>query len=239
VGRWVKAQGALACVAETLRLAREANPAAELLYNDFNISPDFEALLEQLQAEDAPFDAIGIQSHQHKGAWPAEKIWQTCESYARFGLPLHFTELTLLSGRLKAEDDNDWHFRHPDWVSTPEGEARQLEEGRRFYTLLFSHPAVEAITWWDFSDHLSWQAAPSGLMRADMSPKPLAEWLREAFHERWMTHATVNASAQGEAAFRGFFGAYSVAAETSSGVRLSGTCTLTRRGPREVEVTLR
>ena len=48
------------------------------------------------------YDAIGIQSHMHKGLWPLERVWETCEAYARFGLPLHFTEVTVLSGRPKA-----------------------------------------------------------------------------------------------------------------------------------------
>ena len=239
VGRWVRERGAAECVAEALHLARAANPAAEFLYNDFNIySPDFEELISRLQERGMRFDALGIQSHMHHTVWTAEKIWDTCERYARFGLPLHFTEATILSGRLKAPDDNDWHRVHPDWLSTSEGEQRQLEEGKRFYTLLFSHPAVEAVTWWDFSDRQAWQGAPAGLLRRDMSPKPLAEWLKKAFQETWTTRATVTANAGGEAGFRGFFGLYSVQAETAAGVTLTGTCHLARRGLRVLDIAL-
>ncbi len=235
VGRWVKECGAVACVAETLALAREANPGAELLYNDFNVSPAFEELVGALQAAGAPVDAIGIQSHMHKGAWPVEKVWQTCETYARFGLPLHFTEATILSGRPKGPEDNDWHKRQLDWISTPEGEQRQLEEGKRFYTTLFSHPAVEAVTWWDFSDRQAWQGAPAGLVRNDMSPKPLAEWLREAFGRRWTTCATVTTDAAGTASFRGFFGTYTLRTVTGNGCSLAGSCAFPRRGGRAAE----
>lgn len=238
VGRWVKDKGAAECVAEALRLAREANPAAELLYNDFNVSPAFEELLGQLQSLGAPFDAIGIQSHMHKDVWSPEKTWETCETYARFGLPLHFTEATILSGRLKAPDDNDWHKPHTDWSSTPEGEQRQLDEGRQFYTLLFSHPAVEAVTWWDFSDRHAWQGAPSGLIRKDMSPKPLAEWLRDAFHKKWTTRATVKSDDSGNVQFRGFFGDYTVQATTENGVCIAGSCKFPRRGARKAEAGL-
>ncbi len=238
VGRWVKARGPADCVAEMLRLAREANPEAELLYNDFNVSPAMEELVDELRRRGAPFDAIGIQSHMHKGAWSAEKLWTTCETYARFGLPLHFTELTLLSGRLKAADDDDWHRRHTDWVTTPEGEARQLEEGRRFYTLLFSHPAVDAVTWWDFSDREAWQGAPAGLLRKDMSPKPLADWLRRAFHEKWTTRSVARADNDGVVTFRGFYGTYAVRVETDSGLCLVGTCRLPRRQATVADITV-
>ena len=47
----------------------------------------------------------------------------------------------------KAEDDNDWHFPHSDWHSTEQGERAQAEYGAALYTLLFSHPAVEAVTY--------------------------------------------------------------------------------------------
>lgn len=238
VGRWVKDRGTAECVAETLALARAANPEAELLYNDFNISPAFEELVGQLQARGASFDAIGIQSHMHKGAWSAEKLWETCETYARFGLPLHFTEMTLLSGRPKAPEDNDWQRRQADWPSTPEGEQRQLEQGRLFYTLLFSHPAVDAVTWWDFSDRRAWQGAPAGLVRNDMSPKPLAEWLAEAFGARWTTRVATRSDAGGEARFNGFFGDYAVRTVAENGVSLAGACAFPRHGPRNADITV-
>ena len=117
------------------------------------------------------------QFGEEVGQWPLEKAWTVCETYGRFGKPLHFTELTVLSGRLKDPNDNDWHKARTDWPSTPEGEAAQAEYGAKLYTVLFSHPAVEAITWWDFSDYRSWQGAPSGLVREDMTPKPL--------YDRW------------------------------------------------------
>ena len=64
-------------------------------------------------AAGATMDAIGIQSHMHGGEWPLEKAWQVCETYARFGRPLHFTELTVLSG------EHGWERPRP-WPTTPE-----------------------------------------------------------------------------------------------------------------------
>jgi len=238
IGRWVAADGAVDCVAEAIALARAADPDAELLYNDFNVSPAFEALLEGLQARGAAFDAIGIQSHMHKSAWSLSHVWDTCEVYARFGLPLHFTELTLLSGRLKAPDDNNWQIRQTDWVTTPEGEQRQLEEGRALYTLLFSHPAVDAVTWWDFSDWMAWQGAPAGLLREDMTLKPLAEWLREAFGQQWTTRVDLTTDSDGRACFRGFYGTYSFRGRTRDGRPIEGTRDFPRRGVHVAETVV-
>jgi len=236
VGRWMKARGAARCVADALRWAHGSNPKATLLYNDFNVSPAFEKLVQALLDARAPLRALGIQSHMHKGTWPIERVWRVCDTYARFGLPLHFTEATVLSGELKK--DNDWHRRRDDWHTTPEGEKRQLDYGQRFYTVLFSHPAVEAITWWDFSDNGAWQGAPAGLVRRDMSPKPLYGWLVEAFHKRWVTNGKVTTDAAGAATLRCFFGEHDVRATLPSGAEVRGRFILARRGPRSVEVKL-
>ncbi|MHC4249403.1 MAG: endo-1,4-beta-xylanase [Planctomycetota bacterium] len=237
VGRKVKAEGAAAFVDRALEWAHEGNPRAVLLYNDFNVSDDFEALVAELVRARAHCHTVGIQSHMHKGMWPLGQAWDTCEHYARFGMPLHFTELTILSGCPKAEDDNEWHKRRDDWPSTPEGEARQLEYGSALYTLLFSHPAVEAITCWDFSDNGAWQGAPAGLVRADMSPKPLYDWLAEAFGKRWTTRARVTTDGQGRARVRCFFGEHEMMVRTSSGENLKARFTFGLRGVRKLVVT--
>ena len=77
-----------------------------------------------------------------------------CQQFARFGVPLHFTETTILSGARKWDKPPGG-----PWPSTPEGEAYQARETARFYTMLFSHPAVQAITWWDFTDRQAWKGA--------------------------------------------------------------------------------
>ncbi len=202
IGDWVKRDGALAMVQECLAWAREANPKAFLLYNDYNLSPEFEQLVEELVKRNAPMDAIGIQSHMHTGEWSLKRVWEVCETYGKFGKPLHFTEVTILSGA------HGWQLPRP-WNTTPEGEARQKDYGEKFYTLLFSHPAVQAITWWDFMDG-GWQGAPAGLLRADLTPKPLYERLKQLIKQNWWTKTTLRTDRQGTARFRGFLGDYQV-----------------------------
>jgi GH35 family endo-1,4-beta-xylanase len=239
IGRWVKAQGATRVVDEVLTLAHEANPQAKLLYNDFNVSADFENLVAELQRLKAPVDILGIQSHMHKELWPMDKVWSVCDTYARSGLPLHFTELTILSGRFKDKDDMDWATVRTDWESTPEGEQRQLEYGRKLYTLLFSHPAVEAITWWDFSDRNSWTGAPAGLLRKDMSPKPLYTWLMDAFHQKWSTDVVVKTDAAGVVKVQAFYGEYEVTSKDGTGARLVSKVSFAKQGPAHLQAVLR
>lgn len=236
VGRWIAREGAAACVEAALRWAREANPAATLLYNDFNISPAFEQLIADLLDRDTPLDAIGIQSHMHRGTWPLERAWEVCETYARYGLPLHWTELTVPSGWLKPSPDGDPHLQGREWEITPAEEAAQAEYGERLYTLLFSHPTVDAITWWDFSDYRSWLGAPGGLVRADMSPKPLYERLLELVQHEWHTDLSASTDEAGCLSLRGYHGAYAVTVRSGSGQALAGSFPLSKGGPDSLRV---
>jgi GH35 family endo-1,4-beta-xylanase len=200
--------GRIQFVRDCFQQARQANPQATLLINDYRVDQAYEEVLRQLVDEQgAPiYDVIGIQSHMHRGVWDDQKIWSVCERFAKYQVPLHFTETTILSG------EPGWSEGGPreDWPSTAEGEAYQARETARFYTLLFSHPAVEAITWWDFSDRRAWQGAPAGWLRDDMSPKPVYDRLRQLIKEKWWTRLQLRTDAEGHAPFRGFLGQYDV-----------------------------
>ena len=186
--------------------ARKAAPQATLLINDYRTDAAYEKVIRELvdPAGKRMYDVIGIQSHMHGGAWSDKKIWDVCQRFAKFSVPLHFTEVTILSGQ------RGWNGPKGGWPSTPEGEKYQAENVVRFYTMLFSHPAVEAITWWDFSDNGSWKRAPAGFVRKDMTPKPAYEALRKLVKGKWWTRAMVRTDAAGTAAVRGFLGEYEV-----------------------------
>lgn len=188
--------------------ARRANPQATLLVNDYRTDEAYVRVIEQLlDPQGKPlYDVIGIQSHQHAGTWSNQKIWEVCQRFAQFGVPLHFTETTILSGKL------DWRAdeQQEAWPSTPEGEAYQARELERFYTLLYSHPSVEAITWWDFSDDGAWKHAPAGLLRADMTPKPAYETLKRLVRQQWWTDETLTTDGNGQAICRATYGDYQV-----------------------------
>ena len=157
-----------------------------------------------------PIGAIGIQSHQHQGYWGLEKLHTVLERFSRFGLPIHFTENTLISGELMPAhivDLNDWQV--DSWPGTPEGEERQAREIAEMYTVLFAHPLVEAITTWDFNDGC-WLKAPSGFVRQDNSEKPSFHALKNLIHGDWETHEILSTDDEGCLTFTGFKGDYSL-----------------------------
>ncbi len=200
--------GQVKLVKTVFEAARQENPGAKLLINDFNTSPSYERLIEELLEAGVEIDVIGIQSHQHQGYWGAEKVHDVLRRFSRFGKPIHFTENTIISGDLMPayiEDLNDWQV--DSWPSTPEGEERQAREMAEMYDILYSHPQVEAITIWDPCDG-AWLGAPCGVMRKDNSPKPVYDALMERIHGAWETHTTVTTDAEGNAVFTGTKGGY-------------------------------
>ncbi len=208
ITRICREKGRIQLVKSVFEAARESNPEAVLLINDFNTSVSYEILLEGLLEAGVPIDVIGIQSHQHQGYWGLEKLQNVLERFARFGLPIHFTENTLISGEIMPAhivDLNDWQV--DSWPSTPEGEARQAREICEMYTELFRHPLVEAITTWDFNDGC-WLKAPSGFVREDNSEKPSYYALKELIHGAWETHETLTTDEEGRVSFTGFKGGY-------------------------------
>ena len=241
VGRWVRRDGAAAVVRAALSWARAAGAGRDdetFVYNDYETGPRNVALLSELQARGSLPDVVGIQSHMHQGAWPLARVWETCETFARFGRPVHFTEVTVVS----AEPRTSINYHGPpatDWPTTPAGEARQAEYVADLYTLLFSHPAVRAITWWDLSDEGAWLGAPAGLLRRDMTPKPAYERLLELVRRTWWTHAPGQTGRAGDYQTRAFLGSYSITVVGASGRTRTVPAEVTRNGDGQNVVTVR
>jgi endo-1,4-beta-xylanase len=208
---WGAALGPVPYVAEPLRIARLANPDATLLVNDYRTDPHYYGILSRLREEGKSlFDVVGIQSHMHQGVWPLHKVYGVCQQYAKLGAPIHFTETTILSGAREKEGDG-WG------PTTPAVESDQAEQVANFYTTLFAHPSVQALTWWDCSDYHAWQRAPAGLLRSDMSPKPAYARLLKLIKTQWWTKSVGSTDSQGSLAWRGFYGHYRIKAEASRG----------------------
>ena len=205
-----KALGDLDIVKWAFAAARESNPGAFLLINDFRTDAAYADLIRRCMEAGVPIDGIGIQTHMHMGACSAGDLWNNLERFTPFGKPLHLTEVTLISGAIRK--DMNWYERCADWATTPEGEVRQAKEVEMFYSLAFSHPRVEAITWWDFPDG-QWLGAPSGLVRKDMTPKPAYDVLYRLFREEWWTpKQALRTDADGKVNFHGYLGSYEIVA---------------------------
>jgi len=209
--------------------ARKANQDATLIVNEFGvIGPNggdqkYFDLLSQMKANKVPFDAIGIQTHMHRGPLPLRQILETLDRYAKLGKPIHFTETTFLSGGKE---------------TTPEGEKKQAEYVEQFYRTCFSHPSVKAITWWDFSDAGAWQGVAAGLVRKDMTPKPAYLVLDRLINKEWRTTAEGVTDSTGTFSFRGFHGIYRVTVSDKSGKSKTVEFHISEKGHNTITVRL-
>lgn len=213
ITRICKEYGRINLIKEVFAAAKTANPDATLLINDFNLSEDYKKVIDECLEAGVPISAIGIQSHQHQGYKGLAWLEEVLDRFSCFGLPLHFTENTLLSGDIMPAhivDLNDYQV--DKWPSNEEGEIRQEKEWKEMYTTLFAHPLVEAITGWDFADG-GWLHAPSGIIREDNSEKPVYHTLDRLINEEWHTDVTLTTDDNGYVTLEGIRGEYEVTAE--------------------------
>jgi len=217
---------------EPYRWARQTDPAAYLIVNDYMVmadgAPAFHKLLETAEANGVPFDGIGIQAHEPRTMrFPLEHVQVVLDGYATLGKALHITEFTPASGGDKITGSH---------LSGVWDEAAQADYAVKFYRVCFAHPAVRAITWWDLSDQNSWRPG-GGMLRKDMTPKPVYEQLHRLIHQEWQTSFSGVADGSGRFAFRGFRGAYRVAVELG-GAKANQPFQLSRDSTQEITVVL-
>ncbi|MBG6239339.1 GH35 family endo-1,4-beta-xylanase [Mycetocola sp. CAN_C7] len=214
ISRLAHSIGRIPMVRLAFEEARTMNPAATLILNDFDLSSAYECLIEGVLEAGIAVDAIGLQTHMHQGYWGEEAMLAMVDRFARFGLPLHLTETTLLSGDLMPPEIVDLNdYQVPSWPSTPEGEARQADEVVRHYRSLVGHPAVQSINYWGITDDGAWLGAPGGLVRVDGTPKPAYDALHSLIKgEWWLPRTAIRTDVDGRLSLSGFFGDYTVEA---------------------------
>lgn len=212
ISRWVRAYGPLNMMKFGVDLVRSFKPDAKLLFGDWNVHGEaYYDLLRDMREHDIGIDILGIQSHMHSERWTQEETLRVMDKAAEFGWPIHFPECSICSGtpigqmQFSAGAINHFHETEADLHS-------QAEFARDFYTLVFSHPAVEALSWFDFTDH-RWLNAPAGVVTDDLKIKPVYETLYDLIHKQWHTDADAVTNAEGMCVTNLFFGNYDIMVE--------------------------
>ena len=217
VSRWVRRKGPVEMMKFGSRLVRQWKPDAKLLYGDWNVhGEEYFDFLRTLRENDVDIDIIGMQSHQHRDLWTQEETLRVMDRAAEFGWPIHFPECSVCSGKPIGEM-NYGAGAVNRFSETEEDLYWQADFTRDFYTLVFSHPAVEALSWFDFTDH-RWLNAPAGLVDDDLNPKPVYVALDDLINRQWHTDADLTTSTAGICGTRLFFGTYEITVE-AAGVR--------------------
>jgi len=214
------------------RWARSIDPSAHLIVNDYHVladgAPGFFRLLERAIQNGVPFDGIGIQAHEPPTMrFRLDRVQTILDRYAALGKELHITEFTPTSGGKPIAGS---HLKGV-W-----DETAQADYAVKFYRVCFAHPAMRAITWWDLSDQHSWLEG-GGMLRSDMTPKPVYEKIKRLIHEEWTTRLEGATDSSGRFAFRGFRGTYQIVA-TARGQQQTRDFSLVKADDQELRISL-
>ncbi|HXU62491.1 MAG TPA: endo-1,4-beta-xylanase [Polyangia bacterium] len=172
---------------QAFKLAHDADPNAQLFYNDYEIegvgTPKSEAayqLCKRLKEAGVPIGGVGFQMHVDPRHWPPpEAIKANIARYGALGLRVEFTEMDVPVGELPGSAD------------------QKLQEQRRIahdiVATCVADAACTAVTFWGLTDRDSWLNDPHwGKLRgngphrpllfdAQMHPKPIVQGVLDAF----------------------------------------------------------
>lgn len=160
---WYKAVGP-EVLTLAFKWAHEADPNAQLYYNDYNIEQgavenkgkhaSSMLLLKRLIAEGAPITGVGIQGHWHLDTNLAD-VEKAIENYASLGLRVAITELDVT-----ATGDNSGAFgvAQGDRKIPVENYQKQAEVYKELFEIFMRHAdVIDRVTFWGLSDTRSWR----------------------------------------------------------------------------------
>ena len=190
-------------VIKAYQFAHEADPNAELQYNDFEFetgpkNKNVLNLVKQLQDAGIPLKAVGIQGHWKLDQIPFAGLEKTIQDIQAMGLKVMITELDLDVTRVVdfgAEDA----VKKTDDISAPvqaidAALKRQAEQYAKLFELFDKHKdVITRVTFWGLDDNRSWlKYSPKGrkfpgmplLYDEDCQPKPAFQAIVDVMAKR-------------------------------------------------------
>lgn len=158
-------------VTEIFQMAKEADPDAELYYNDYNAwKPGKRAgivrLLKRALANGAPIDAVGIQGHYGLTSPTLDEIEAAIMDYHALGLKVMFTELDVnvlpnpydnLTADPRVTSENN-PFMNPYTEGIPDSVTTALADRYAdLFKLFLKHDdKITRVTFWGIYDGSTW-----------------------------------------------------------------------------------
>ena len=153
------------------QFAHEADPDAELYYNDYNTAigskrDGIVRLVQGIQQAGSPIHAVGMQEHHHLQFPPLEEVEKSIKAFAALGVKVMVTEMDVSvlpqprpqQGADLEETAAYQQSLNPYTQGLPDDVMEQL--GKRyldFFTLYTQHAEhITRVTLWGIADHESW-----------------------------------------------------------------------------------
>jgi GH35 family endo-1,4-beta-xylanase len=180
--------------------------------DDAGVFYDF---IERVVADGYAPDALGFQGHEWMTAWvPMKDIVDTFDSFGHFKIPIHITEYD--------PGSKEYYGGSRSIRRGPMTEASQAELVTKAYTMFFSHPAVDAITWWSFIEDPAWRPELGDyMMSRDGRVLPVYDALYDLIHVQWNSTRTLTLDSLGRCDFTGFYGNYTATVQGSAPVQFA------------------
>jgi endo-1,4-beta-xylanase len=190
-------------VIKAYQFAHEADPAAELQYNDFEFEVGAKHdnvlhIVKQLQDAGIPLAAVGIQGHYKLNSIPFEGLEKTINDLQSMGVKVMITELDLDATRLIDFGAEDQQHKAEDISAPVQAVAATMQLQAEQYAKLFEifnrhKDAITRVTFWGLDDARSWlKYSPKGrkypgmplLFDDECQAKPALEAVIEVLSKR-------------------------------------------------------
>ena len=154
-------------IVQAFKIARETEPDAELIYNDYNIEDPAKLkstlrLLEELKAAGVKVDGVGIQGHWLIDYPPVSAIDDALTALQKAGYPVLITELDVdVLPRPKAGADlanilESGENPYPDALP-PQMQKKLADRYAEIFKVLVKHSKnIGRVTFWGVQDGQSW-----------------------------------------------------------------------------------
>lgn len=159
-------------IAKAFQYAHEADPKAELYYNDYSLALPAKRkgaveLIKKLKAQGVPISGVGLQGHLHLTSPTLEEEEATVSAFEQLGLKVHITELDIdvlpeaVQGN-SADISTRAELRpelNPYTKGLPDAVQKQLTDRYvDLFRLWMKHPGtVKRVTFWGVTDGDSWK----------------------------------------------------------------------------------
>jgi endo-1,4-beta-xylanase len=147
-------------ITKAFEYAHEADPEAELFYNDYNSEVPSKRdkickLLKSLKDAGVPVTGVGLQGHWKLDDPTIQQISEAMDKYAALGLKLQITELDVTVRTAppgKASDQT-----RPDSAYTESMATQQADRYKAIFDIFRKYKKViTGVTFWNVSDLHSW-----------------------------------------------------------------------------------
>lgn len=180
------------------KFAHEADPAARLYYNDYNLAKPAKRdgavrLVKILQEKGIPIHGVGIQGHEHLDFPPIEEFEKSIIAFHELGVDVMVTELDITTlprpGEVLTADVNFsleyFPELNPYADGLPDSVAVKLHNRYHDFFRLFlkHHDKIHRVTMWGLHDGQSWlnywpirdRTDYPLLFDRNLQPKPIVE----------------------------------------------------------------